>query len=221
MSVVVAIKKNGIVYLGCDSQVTCGGTRTTLKNENNYKIWKVIGVDNCLMGSVGNLRDACVVRTMDSLVSEYNVYRKHIGFDFVVNKIVPDIIERLQDARFIKKDGVFEGMDSSFLFAFEDQLYLISYDGSVIEIEDCVAIGSGKNEALGSLLSTDKEEPVERIIKAIKASAANDIYVDYPIILSSTQSDGFAVITEKNEKQFIKSQNAEGEEKIKTTPKKK
>ena len=35
MSVVVAIKENGRVYLGCDSQATKGGTRTTLKNPKN------------------------------------------------------------------------------------------------------------------------------------------------------------------------------------------
>ena len=205
MSVVVAIKKDGKIYMGCDSQVTNGGTRTTLKNSNNYKIWKVLDVDNCLMGSVGNLRDACVIRTMDDLVSEYNVYRHHICFDFVVNKIVPDIIERLQKAHYIKDCGVFENMDSAFLFAFEDQLYLIHNDASVIEIEDCIAIGSGKNEAVGSLLSTEGLSPEERIIKAIKASAANDIYVDYPIIMTNTSDTEFEVITEKNEKAYLKS----------------
>lgn len=205
MSVVVAIKKDGKIYMGCDSQITSGGTRTTLKNSNNYKIWKVLGVENCLMGSVGNLRDACVIRTMDDLVTEYNVYCKHISFDFVVNKIVPDIIERLQKAHYIKNEGVFEGMDSSFLFAFEDQLYEIHNDGCVLEIEDFIAIGSGKNEAVGSLLSTDGQEPEERIIKAIKASAANDIYVDYPIIMTNTKDTEFEVITEKNEKTYLKS----------------
>lgn len=29
MSVVVAIKENGKIYMECDSQVTTGGTRTT------------------------------------------------------------------------------------------------------------------------------------------------------------------------------------------------
>ncbi len=204
MSVVVAIKKDGRIYMGSDSQVTLGGTRTTLKNPNNYKMWKVIGVDNCLMASVGTLRDACVIRTMDDLVTEYNVYRKHIGFDFVVNKIVPDIIDRLQKAHYIKDDGVFDGMDSSFLFAFEDQLFDISSDGSVIEIEDYVAIGSGKNEAIGSLLSTEGLNPEERIIKAIKASASHDLYVDYPIIMANTDNCEFDIITEKNEKAYLK-----------------
>ncbi len=36
-SVIVAIKKDGKVYLGCDSQVSLGGTRSTLKNPSNYK----------------------------------------------------------------------------------------------------------------------------------------------------------------------------------------
>ena len=46
MSVVVAIQEGGKIYLGADSQVTKGGTRTTLKNPNNYKIWKVINSNN-------------------------------------------------------------------------------------------------------------------------------------------------------------------------------
>jgi len=203
MSVVVAIKENGKVYFGCDSQVTSGGCRTTLKNPNNYKIWKVNDVDNCIMGSVGALRDACVVRTMDNLVTDYNIFKHHISFDFVVNKVVPDIREKLEEAKYLKKEAPFTYMDSVYLFAYQDQLYLIGEDCSVIEIEDYVAIGSGKNEAIGSLVSTDGEEPVSRIIRAIKASAANDIYVDYPIIITDTETNKFAVITEKNEKDFI------------------
>ena len=209
MSVVVAIKKDNKVYLGCDSQVTSGGTRTTLKNPDNYKIWKVLGTENCLMASVGDVRDACVVRTMDRLVTDYNIYKGHISFDFVVNSIVPDIIQRLEEVRYLKKEGVFEGFNSSFLFAYDDQLYLIASDGSVITIEDFVAIGSGKNEAVGSLLSTDNLLPEERIVKAIKASAANDIYVDYPIIMTNTENTEFEVITEKSEKTYLKNKRDE------------
>ncbi len=205
MSVVVAIKERGKVVLGCDSQVTSGGTRTTLKNVNNYKIWKVVGVDNCLMASVGSFRDACLIRTMDDLVTDYNVYRDHICYDFVVNKILPDIVNKLRSAHYIKEDGVFEGMNSSFLFAYKDKLYAILFDGSVLEIDDYVAIGSGKCEAIGSLLSSEGETSEERIIKAIKASAASDIYVDYPIIMIDTKNTEFAVINEKNEKEYMKS----------------
>lgn len=196
MSVVVAIKEEGKIYFGADSQVTRGGTRATLKNPNNYKVWKIKGVNNCLMGHVGNVRDANVIRIMDQLVTEYNVYKGHIDFEFVVAKIVPDILEELRKYRYIKDDKYFESLDSRFIFAYKDQLYLINFDGTVIEIDDYVAIGSGESQALGSLLSTEGENPKERIITAIKASAATDIYVDYPIVLIDTKNTEFEVITE-------------------------
>lgn len=218
MSVVVAIKKDGKIYMGCDSQATCGGTRTTLKNPNNYKIWKVIGAQNCLMASVGAVRDACVVRTMYDLVPEIVIYKDKVNFDFVVNSLVPHIATRLRQACFMQPSD--SHMESSFLFAYENKLYNIGADGAVIEIEDYVSIGSGKNEAIGSLVSTQDEEPIPRIIKAIKASASNDIYVDYPIIITDTNSTEFSVITEKNESEYTGNAGAEAKP-VKRTKKKK
>lgn len=209
MSVVVAIKKGGHIYMGCDSQVTSGRTCTTLRNPNNFKIWHVPGAESCLMGSVGDFRDACVVRTTHDLVTDYDIYHDRICFDFVVNKLVPAVINRLKEANYLKKDGVFECMSSCFLFAFANQLYAISNDGSVLEVEDYISIGSGKNEAVGNLLSSEREDPCVRIIKAIKASAATDIYVDYPIILADTKSSGFHVVTDKNEAAFIKARQSQ------------
>ena len=204
MSVVVAIKEKGKVFIGADSQVTRGGTRSTLKNQNNYKIWKVKDVDNCLMAHVGNVRDANVIRVMDDLVTEYNVFKNHIDYEFVVKSVVPDIINELKKYGYIEDKEYFKGLESRFLFAYKDMLFLINSDGCVLEIDDCAAIGSGECEAIGSLLSTDGEEPESRIVKAIKASAASDIYVDYPIILTNTETTEFDVITENNEKDYIK-----------------
>ena len=91
-------------------------------------------------------------------------------------------------------------MNSSFLLASKDQLYEISNDGCVIEVDDFDAIGSGASQAVGSLLTTVGKSPTSRIISAIKASAANDIYVDYPIVLSDTESTEFTVIEKENKK---------------------
>lgn len=203
MSVVVAIKENGKVYIGADSQVTRGGTRTTLKNKNNYKVWRVIGAPHCLMAQVGMFRDANVIRLMPDLVTEYNIFKEHIGFDFVVKKVVPDIVNELTRYNFLKDGEKTDCLDSSFLFAYRDQLYCIGQDKSVIEVEDYVAIGSGADQAIGSLLSTEGQTPKERIVKAIKSSAACDIYVDYPIILTDTENGEFEVITEKNEGKYL------------------
>ena len=209
MSVVVAIKKGDKIYLGADSQVTKGGTRSTLKNRNNYKIWKVRDVDHCLMGHVGNVREANIVRLMDGMISDYNVYKNHVDYEFVVKKVVPDIISELRSAGYIKNQEYFDYMDSSFFFAFKKQLYLINSDGCVLEIDDYAAIGSGADQAIGSLLSTEGEDPETRIIKAIKASAASDIYVDYPIILTNTKTTEFEIINEVDEKKYTKKDKAE------------
>ena len=91
-------------------------------------------------------------------------------------------------------------MDSSYLFAFKDQLFVINTDGCVLEVDDYVAIGSGSDQAIGSLLLTEDEEPELRKIKAIKASAATDIYVDYPIILVDTEATKFEVVNETDER---------------------
>ena len=199
MSVVVAIKKDGVVYLGSDSQVTRGGTRTSLTNQNNFKIWKVKGVDNCLMGHVGLLRDACVIRVMENLVREIDVIHDEVNFEYVVTRVVPKIIEELKFYNYLESEGKFKDMESRYLFAFEDKLFVIGFDGSVIEVDDYIAIGSGECESIGSLLTTNNnDDPETRIIKAIKASAAHDIYVDYPIILSNTKDLEFKVILENN-----------------------
>ena len=197
MSVVVAIKENGKVYMGCDSQSTYGNSRITLKNPNNYKIWKVPDSKNCLMGCVGRKRDSNVIRLMGGIVDDYDEYYKRINYKFVVKYLVPAIIKELKKVGYLKSDDHFESMDSSYLFAYKDNLFWISDDGTVLEVDDYVAIGSGASEAIGSLLSTENEEPKSRIVKAIKASAANDIYVDYPIIISDTETTEFDVITEK------------------------
>ena len=208
MSVIAAIKKDGVVYMVADSQVTRGGTRTSLSNPSNYKIWKVKGVENCLIGHVGNLRDACVIKVMYGLVREIDAIKENVDFEYVVCRIVPMIIDELKNYNYISKDGRFDVMDSRFLFAFKDKLFLISSDASVIEIDDCISIGSGECEAIGSLLTTQKNEDANiRIIKAIKSSATHDIYVDYPIILSNTKDTEFEIVTESNIKKYVKDTN--------------
>jgi len=204
MSVVVAIKEGKKIYMGADSQSTKGNTRITLRNPNNFKIWRVIDSNNTLMASVGAARDANVIRLVPGIVDEYDEFAKRVNYKFVVKYIVPNLVRELKKAGFIKDESYIEYINSAFLFAYKDKLFLIDRDLCVLEINDYVAIGSGSPEAIGSLLSTEGEDPKARIVKAIKASAANDIYVDYPIILTDTETTKFDIITEDVESDIIK-----------------
>lgn len=159
MSVVVAIKDGNRVYMGADSQSTKGSTRITLRNPNNFKIWKVLDSNNCLMASVGASRDANVIRLVQGIVDEYDEFAKRVNYRFVVKYIVPNIVRELKRAGFIKDENYIEHINSAFLFAYKDKAFLIDSDLCVLEIDDYVAIGSGAPEAIGSLLSTEGEEP--------------------------------------------------------------
>ena len=200
MSVVVAIKKDGIIYMGADSQVSCGGTRSTLSNPNNYKIWAMSDIDNCLMGSVGTLRANNVIKVANDLIPEIVDIKDAVDFRFVVRHFVPRLMDELDEYNILLKDKYDSpNMETDFLFAYHDRLYSISRYGSVIEVDDFCAIGSGSCEAHGSLLSSVKiDDPVERIKMAIKASAAHDIYVDYPIVTSNTKDTEYKVYYEKD-----------------------
>lgn len=201
MSIVVAIKQDGIIYMGADSQASCGGTRFTLSNPNNYKIWAVQDVAHCLMGSVGLIRANNVLKVADGLIPKSESGEHAVDFRAVIKQIVPRMIEELEKNKVIAKDVLEDtcNMKTDFLLACGDKLYTIDRFGCVIEVDDFCAIGSGSCEAIGSLLSTVKEkDPVERIKTAIKASAAHDIYVDYPIVISNTADTKYQVYYEKD-----------------------
>lgn len=203
MSVVVAIKEKDRVVIGADSQTTRGESKRTSRNPNNFKVWKVRGVDNCIMAHVGRKRNANIISLMTDLVTEYDVYKGYIDFEFVVKRIVPDIKRELVKYGFMKDDDYYEDLDSRFVFAFQNQLYYINCDGSVVEIDDYVAIGSGEGEAIGSLISTEGLSAEERVIKAIKASSSVNLYVDYPIVIADTKECDFYVVPENEEQEFL------------------
>ena len=198
MSVVVAIKEDGKVIIGADSQCTRGGTRRTLSNPNNYKVWRVADTEHCLMGHVGLAREANIIRVARDLIPELTQMKDSVTFSFVVRRLVPALFEELENYRALKKEDGLPRFDSSFIFAYKERLFYISGNGTVMEIDDYCAIGSGECEAIGSLLSTEGEPSEERIKKAIKASAANDIYVDYPIVIADTEDAEFKVYYEKD-----------------------
>jgi ATP-dependent protease HslVU (ClpYQ) peptidase subunit len=197
MSVIIAIKDKERVIIGADSQVTYGGSRKTLSNPNNYKVWAVHGVDHCLMAGVGSLRDLNILRVATGLVDELTTLKKELNFEYVVRHVVQHIMDELNKSKRLSDSEGFPVMRSAFLLAYENQIYQIERDGAVIEIDDFVAIGSGAPEAIGSLISTEGMEAKERIVRAIKSSVTNDLYVNYPIVMIDTIDNHTIIIKDK------------------------
>lgn len=195
MSVVVGLKHNGKVYLASDSQVTRGQSKGTLKNFNNFKIWRVEDVPHCLMAYTGTTREAQFIRAMPPEFSELAMIKDEVNWAYIVREILPQMIGVLTTTK-CRKDDDELGINSEYFIAYQDKLFFIGADLAVIEIEDYFAMGSGCAEAMGSLASTEGQSVEKRLIKALQASFKTNNYVDYPIVICDTEKGQFKVIDE-------------------------
>ena len=197
MSVIVGIKQKGIVYIGADSQITKGGSKKSQLHPNNRKVWHPDEMDSLLMGSAGLVKGINLTKAINGLVDQKTLRENKIDFHFVINNISKKLMDKMEEHKLIDSKDFNPRMQSEYLFADRDNLFTISTDGSVMQIEDYIAIGSGSIEAMGSLLSTEKEDTITRITKAIEAAIQSDIFVDYPIIIMNTKDDKVDIIQEK------------------------
>lgn len=198
MSVIVGIIHDGVVYLGSDSQITSGGTKKNYHHPNNYKVWHPDGRNHLLMGSSGLFKGINIIKSINGLVDQKTLYDGTLNHQYVIKNVSRKIMDNMEEAKLIDSKDFKPVMVNDFLFANNNEMFMIGIDGSVLQIEDFAAIGSGSIEAIGSLSSTEKEEPKVRIIKAIEAAIQNDIYVGYPIIMMNSKNLDIEVIHGKD-----------------------
>jgi hypothetical protein len=148
-----------------------------------------------MMGAVGSLREINLIKVEDLLFDEIQLIKDTIDFRYMVKTVVPRMFALLKDHDLLGKDS--DGtphMGSSYVVVFRDHVYEIGSYGSVVEIDDYTAIGSGADIAMGSLNTTSNMEAVDRIKKAIEASCKTNLYVNYPIIVTSIQQPDMTII---------------------------
>lgn len=193
MSLVVAIKTKDGIVMGCDTQVSYGGNKYSLSNDESCKIWDIINCPNGLMGSVGMLRDSQLI-SAHAIVDPNRIIANSIDFDYVVCDLYSTICSILESYHRISleptydKDGIFipPVLNNEFIFAYKDKAYQISQEGCVRTIDDYLVIGSGADIATGVLDNNYDEPPEERIIEAITTCNKNTLYIDNNVILSYT-----------------------------------
>jgi len=190
MSVVIAIKEKDRIYLAADSMCSCGNTKVTLSNPNNYKIWKTKGLDNSFMCHTGNCRDLGVIR-FKNFIPEIRSLNGDIDIDFVQGQMIYDMFDFLDERGFLEKNNEGPRMGSCLLFAYKDKVWELTNCSYVIEIDDYVALGSGSDAAMGSLAATIGEPIEDRLIKAVLAASKIDLSVDFPIVITDTKSCEF------------------------------
>jgi 20S proteasome alpha/beta subunit len=171
MSLVIGIKCKDGVVLGSDSiivinednieQVECESTSKTWR-PSVYRATNPLlpqaprKADNILMGGVGTVRDSNVVKSQLTLPEVINAR-------VIIDKVIPDIRSILINNGFISDNKPYESMDSSFIVATVDSLFILAQDYSVVEKKNIAVIGYCENEAKNIIRQLIKDDDVDDI----------------------------------------------------------
>ena len=189
MSVVIAIKENGVTYMAADTQISFGDSKRHLKSDSLQKVWAVTDTPNCIMGGVGLARDLNLIRYCTSeLIPEASVLKNEINVGTIMLNTVPAIFESIRNyTQLVTGCDKDIPINSEFVLAYKDKIFDIAPDGTVEEVEDYIAIGSGADAALGSLKHTTDEPVYDRLIKALDAASESNLYVSEPYVCMDTE----------------------------------
>ena len=189
MSVVIAIKENGVTYMAADTQISFGDSKRHLKSDSLQKVWAVTDTPHCIMGGVGLTRDLNLIRYCTSeLIPEASVLKNEINVGTIMLNTVPAIFESIRNyTQLVTGCDKDIPINSEFVLAYKDKIFDIAPDGTVEQVEDYIAIGSGADAALGSLKHTTDEPVYDRLIKALDAASESNLYVSEPYVCMDTE----------------------------------
>lgn len=196
MSVIVAIKKNDKIYMGTDTQVSCGSRKWGALNEENRKIRRF--ENGILLGAVGSQRGAMLVSShpeIFTLPEDGRLTKEH-----VVTKIVPEITKLFREADQIERNkGRIPRWPCTFLLAHGDTLFEITRERAVISIHHFSSIGIGCLATFSALMKMDGETLCdddavnEGLLKALRISAVHLQGIGAPYFLIDTERKEFQI----------------------------
>ncbi|MBE5731842.1 MAG: hypothetical protein E7353_02300 [Clostridiales bacterium] len=184
MSVVVAVKENGVVYMGADSQTSAGSYKEYFLNECGFKIFRLEnGILASFCGNVGSKHTICSLENVFTLDENGNLTKRHI-----VNNIIPKLVAEMN------KIGNEETgkIDVSILLAHKDSLYKICMDLSVLKQNTIAIHGSGMEYTYYALSSEGNVK--DRILQALSSSAKRTESVSGPFVLIDTKKLEYEIV---------------------------
>ena len=193
MSVVVAVKYDNGVVIGSDTQITHYGH---LKNNIQEKVFKS-KYSNTAIGITGSLRDMDLIScNIEDLMKPEDILNK-IPFNkkYIVNNVVTRIFSLLKHYDRVNLEEKAR-LESDMIVVDSDNIFVISFDGSVLEFDKYATIGSGAELVYGHLDSINTEnlsrpEAIDLVKKCITKACKNEIHISEPahIIYLSKEKD--------------------------------
>ena len=194
MSLIVAIKKDGVVYLGADTRTTRGERiRTNLATED----LKIHRMGSCLVGAAGTVAN---IQLMTGHPEWFDLNGKPLTKRFIVQKVLPkyyDLVKAMDKLEVEEQNSDSPKCGCTFLVTDGKKLFEIDDDFEVIELSRYGAIGCTERLALTFLINAiDEYSPNEMILKALRTSAYRNDGVGAPYILINTAEGTFEVVEE-------------------------
>ena len=187
MSLVVAIKKDDVVYFGADTRVSIEGGDVSrclcVLAEDELKIQRM---GSCFVGTAGYNQGSQLFLDHPEW---FELKGKPLTKRFIVQNVIPKFYDlakemyKLTPAVFLVTDG--------------KKLFKINDDFEVVELSRYGQIGCTKTIALALILSEiDNCSPNEIILNALRESAYRNNYVGAPFVLINTRDNKFEFVEE-------------------------
>ena len=157
-------------------------------HEDNINLWRVTGVQNCIMSSVsaGGI-DLDKIR-----------YQKHLGLStpLSASNLILKVIPKLKAA--FEATDMMDGKESwhTFLVAKGDKAFVIHPTFTCCEVEDFDVRGTGEDIAHGAMEYYKALPPVERIAQSFRVLEKMRRTKHFPIVMMNTMSQERIVIYE-------------------------
>ena len=194
MSLVVAIKKGGVVHLGADTRVSKGDRVRSILAEEDYKIQRL---GSCFVGSAGAVSN---IQIMTENPEWFELGGKPLTKKYIVKNIIPRYYDQVKKTGKLEIDEENRNLPNSccdFIVTDGNSIFVIDDDFEVIEKSKYAQIGCASMTAFTYLVNaTDAKSPNEIILSALRTSAYRDDGVGAPYVLINTKDNEYEIVEE-------------------------
>ena len=183
MSLVIAEIKDGVVYMGADTQVSSGETKRNLTTEPNLKITRM--PHGILLGKVGAVRVSNILINFKEWFEPLE--HQPLTKEFLVTKIMPKFYNELKKRELLSREHI-AGFEGSFLIAQKDKLFLINGNFTVNEVPRFDAIGAGNDAAYTTYQLLPNASVREKMLTSLRLASEYDTSISAPYAFCDTKS---------------------------------
>ena len=168
MSLLYALNKNNIVYIGVEMSNMIAGQFTFENCLSNYKL-RILD-NKVIIGIIGNKKEAQVIlanKEIFTLDQNNQLTKKHL-----VLEVLPKIFNLLKDKELlIKRDDEPYYMNSTIVVAYQNKLYEIDSYFNVISYQRYLTAGKDSKWGIGALTNNENMKPQNALLKALEISS--------------------------------------------------